>query len=70
VRALVTPRMPLWRGPVQLDLIGSVRSPTQHTLLRDLVEREASAAGFPVRLHDAVRVEEAGVRGGAEGGGA
>ncbi len=57
VPVIATPRMPLWRGPVQLDLVGSVPSELERDLVRRLVQREVEAVRFPVRVNEVVRIE-------------
>lgn len=56
IRLAVVARTPLWRGPIQLDVEGTVASDTQREAVVSIARDRAAKARRPVRVNDAVHV--------------
>jgi hypothetical protein len=51
-------RIPIWRGPVQIDLYGIVPSTADRELTLTIARDEAGRAGFTVGVNDELTVAE------------
>jgi hypothetical protein len=60
IRVLVVARPPLWRGPIQLDVGGTVPSQTQRDAVLSIAKARAANARRPVHVNDGVRVAPPG----------
>ena len=56
IRVTVAIRMPLFRGPGQLDVEGTVKSAAQRDAVLAIARQRAAAARRRVRVNDAVRI--------------
>src|SRR5262249_22148446 len=56
IRVTVSTRVPAWRGPMDLDLGGTVASTAQRDLVMSIATHSAAACGRIVRVNDAMRV--------------
>ena len=55
-KVLVVARTPWWRGPIQLDVEGTVASATQREVVVSIARDRAATARRPVLVNDAVRI--------------